>query len=84
MKVSLNWLVSAEMFLIGQMSPGQVLPGQILLQQLKFVKGSPRNLCLKFGQIGSVTAEILQTLSFCGGVGGVVCKVIFMSNPTFG
>ena len=66
LKVSLNWLVSAEMFLIGQMSPGQVLPGQILLQQLKFVKGSPRNLCLKFGQIGSVTAEILQTLSFCG------------------
>ena len=58
MKVSLNWLVSAEMFLIGQRSPGQVLPGQILLQQLKFVKGSPRNLCLKFGQIGSVTAEI--------------------------
>ena len=31
------------------------------------------------------TAEILLTLSLCGGWGGVgggVCKVIFMSNPT--
>ena len=38
------------MFLKGQMSPGQMLPGQILLYQLKSVKGSPRRLCLKFGQ----------------------------------
>ena len=41
---------------------------------------APRNLCLKFIKIGSVTAEILLTLSFCGG--GGVCKVIFVSNPT--
>ena len=34
-----------------------------------------------FIKIGSVTAEILLTMSLCGG-GGVVCKVIFMSNPT--
>ena len=31
-------------------------------------------------KIGSVTGEILLTLSFYGG--GVKCKVIFMSNPT--
>ena len=37
-----------------------------------------------FFKIGSVTAEILLTLSFCGvvGGGGVVRKVIFVSNPT--
>ena len=31
--------------------------------------------------IGSVTAEIVGTLSFYGGWGGV-CKAIFVSNPT--
>ena len=48
------------------MLPGQMLPGQMLLRYLKSVQDSPKNLPLKFGQIGSVTAEILQTLSFCG------------------
>ena len=34
-------------------------------------------------KVGLVTAEILLTLSLCGWwVGGVVCKVIFASNPT--
>ena len=41
---------------------------------------------LTFEKIGSVTAEILKTLSFGGGClgggEGVECKVIFMSNPT--
>ena len=38
---------------------------------------------LSFIKIGSVRAEILLTLSLCWCVGGeVVCKVIFMSNPT--
>ena len=35
-----------------------------------------------FVKIGSVTAEILQTLSFCGWWWWVVCKVIFMSKQT--
>ena len=38
------------------------------------------------GTIGSVTAEIVETLSFCGGWGGGgdgVCKAIFVSNPTY-
>ena len=35
-----------------------------------------------FIKIGSVTAEILMALSFCSGVGWVVCKVIFVANPT--
>ena len=43
----------------------------------------PRNLHLKVIKIGSGTAEILRTLSLCGGWAGlVVCKVIFKSNPT--
>ena len=35
---------------------------------------------VKKNKQGSVTTEILLKLSFCGG--GVVCKVIFVSNPT--
>ena len=37
-----------------------------------------------FIKIESVTAEILMTLSLCGWWwgGGVMCKAIFMSNPT--
>ena len=46
------------------MSPGQMLPGQMLLRQLKSVQDSPRNLHLNLVKIGSVTAEILLTLSF--------------------
>ena len=32
--------------------------------------------------MGSVTAEILMTLSLCEWVGGLGCKVIFLSHPT--
>ena len=39
----------------------------------------PRNLQLKFGQNWISTAELWLNLSFYG---GVVCKVILMSNPT--
>ena len=48
------------------MSPGQMLPGQMSLGQLESVLDVPRKLCLKFHKIGSVTDEILLTLSFCG------------------
>ena len=45
---------------------------------------------LSLVKIGSVTAKILLTLSFCGwmdgggwmGGGGGVCREIFMPNPT--
>ena len=36
----------------------------------------------RFIKIKSVTAEMLLTLSLCGGWGEVVYKVIFVSNPT--
>ena len=45
------------------MSPGQILPGQMSPLQLKPVQDGQRNLSLKFGQIGSETAEILLTLN---------------------
>ena len=32
--------------------------------------------------MGSVTAEILMTLSLCEWVGGLGCKVLFLSHPT--
>ena len=61
-------------------STGQILLEQMSLWQLASVKDGPRNLPLKFGQIGPVTAEILLTLSLVwwwwwvvggGGGGGV-------------
>ena len=46
------------------------------------VQDASRKLTLKFGPNGSVTAEIMLTLSVYGGGGGVVCRVIFMSTPS--
>ena len=50
------------------------------------IKGGvkPRWGIIGWGIVGGTTPEILLTSSLCGwlGGGGVVCKVIFMSNPT--
>ena len=43
----------------------------------------PRSLILKFVEIGSVTAEILLTLSLRDGGGGRWIKVTFVSHPIF-
>ena len=43
----------------GQMSQGQMLLEHMSLWQLEYVQIGPKNLPLKFGQIGPVTAEIL-------------------------
>ena len=55
-----------------------MLPGQMLSVQI---------ITKKRIIIGAVTAEVFLTLSLCGGgvvVVVVVCKVIFVSNPTEG
>ena len=63
------------------MSPGQMLPGQMTVGNCS--KDVPRNLHLKFDKKkGSVAAEILLTLSLCGGVGGGMYAKSFMSSQT--
>ena len=39
--------------------------GGSLTKVIESAQGGPRNLPLKFGQIGSITAEIMLTLSLC-------------------
>ena len=41
----------------------------------------PETYLLNLAKIGSVTAEILLTLNFCGGGGGGGMQVIFVSHP---
>ena len=59
----------------------QKIVGPKLLVQTKF-KASKRLGQKSLVNIGSVTVEIIETLSFCGGVGGVGWNitVIFVSN----
>ena len=49
------------------MVPEQMLTKQMSLWLSESVLDVPRNLPLKVGQIGSVTAEILLVLSLCNG-----------------
>ena len=50
--------------------------------QMESVLDIPRTYQKRFIKIGSVTDEKLLTLSFCGWVDGVVCKVILASDST--
>ena len=59
-----------------------MLPGQMLLWQLKPVQDSPMNLHLKSRQNRVSNSWDITNIEFLWW-GGVVCKVIFMSNPTF-
>ena len=48
-----------------------------------FVVDDPRNLPLKFGQYQISNSSDIADIEFLWWVGGsVLCKVIFMSNPT--
>ena len=62
------------------MLPGQMLPWQMSLRQFE----SPRNLPLKFHQNRVRNSWDIADIEFIWGGGGVVCKVIFVSNPTQG
>ena len=54
----------------------------LLFMLLLFLLLIPETYTGSLVKIGSVTAEILLTLSLCGGGVVWVCKVIFMFNPT--
>ena len=64
------------------MLPAQMLSGQMLLRQLKSIQYSPMNLRLKFRQnrVNYSSWDIADIEILW--VGGVVCIVIFVSNPT--
>ena len=69
------------------MLEGQMLPGQMSPWQLESVLDVTRTPCLKFHQNRVSNSWDIANIEFLWwgvGGGGVVCKVIFMSNPTFG
>ena len=61
-----------------------MLPGQMSLCQSESVLDVPRNLPLKFYKNQVSNSLDIADIEFVwvGVVGGVVCKVIFTSNPT--
>ena len=59
---------------------GQILPGKMSPWQSESVQDFPRNLPLKCHQICVSNSWYIADIEF---VFWVVCKVIFMSNPTF-
>ena len=63
-----------------------MLPGQMSPWQLESVLDVPRSLHLKFHQNWFSNSLDIADIEFVwvvgGGGGGVVCKVIFVSNPT--
>ena len=66
------------------MSPGQMLPEQMSPWQLEFVLDVPRNLRLEFHQNRVSNSWDIADIELVWVVGGgVVCKLKFVSNPTF-